>query len=84
MRIIIREYTYVLMLEKWFFCKAKDLKVLGHMIDFEIPMEIHNYKLAVALNSCGWIYDANDRDENSTSIIAMKKTILELLELEIE
>ena len=83
MSISLKEYYYVLMLEKWFFTDEKDLRKLAYMIDVQIPMEIENFKLAVALNSCGWIYDSGVRDENDVRIINMKKNIVELLQLEI-
>ncbi len=82
--ISLKEYSYVILLEKWFFGKEKDLRKLAYLIDYTIPMDIENYQLAVALNTCGWIYDYGSISEENKSIVEMKKTILELLNLEIK
>ena len=84
MNISRKEYEYVLMLEKWFFGKNKNLEDLAYMIDMHIPMEIDNYQLAVALNTCGWIYDAGCINDKDTSIIDMKKMIKKLLKVKLK
>ena len=86
--INLKEYSYLLLLEKIFFTKSEtvDLEQFEYLIDYEIPMSIENYDLSVFLNSCGWLYDSleDDNTTNNSLFIMLKERLLKLLKLKIK